>query len=211
MSRRGSVVGMAFVLAGLVGVFLLLPRIASGHCDTLDGPVVLTAKAALEKGDVTPVLKWVKREQEDEIRAAFKKTLAVRAKGADAMELADVYFFETLVRIHRAGEGAPYAGLKPAGAVEPIVAAADKALEMGSGEHLVKEVTDKAAAGIRERYTKVLEKKKQADRSVEAGREFVEAYVDYVHYVERLHLDAARGAGHGGEPEEAEAHGAHAH
>ena len=49
-----------------------------GHCDTMDGPVVKTAQAALSKGDVTPVLKWVKPEQEADVREAFKKTLAVR-------------------------------------------------------------------------------------------------------------------------------------
>jgi hypothetical protein len=88
-----------------------------------------TARIALEKGDVTPLLKWVQPDDENEIRVAFQKTLAVRAKGAEAKDLADMYFFETLVRIHRAGEGAPYTGLKPGEAVDPAVALADKALE----------------------------------------------------------------------------------
>jgi hypothetical protein len=43
----------------------------------------------------------------------FTKTLAVRKQSKEAKELADMYFFETLVRIHCAGEGAPYTGLKP--------------------------------------------------------------------------------------------------
>ena len=102
----------------------------------MDGPVVKTAQAALEKGDVTPVLKWVKPEHEAEIRDAFQKTLAVRGLGKDARDLADKYFFETLVRLHREGEGAPYTGLKPAGAVEPVMAASDKALEAGSVDEL---------------------------------------------------------------------------
>ena len=88
------------------------------HCDTLDGPVVKTARAALEKGDVTPILKWVKKENEAEIRDLFKKTLSVRSKGKEAQELADMYFLETLVRVHRAGEGEPYTGLKPSVAVK---------------------------------------------------------------------------------------------
>jgi hypothetical protein len=33
--------------------------------------------------------------------------------------------------------------------------------------------------------------RKHADESVEAGREYVEAYVQYVHYVERLQVDAS--------------------
>ncbi len=112
------------------------------HCDTLDGPVVKTARAALEKGDVTPILKWVKKENEAEIEALFRKTLTVRSKGKEAQEIADMYFLETLVRLHRAGEGEPYTGLKPAGVVDPAVAEADRALEAGSAENLIKLVTE---------------------------------------------------------------------
>jgi hypothetical protein len=68
---------------------------------------------------------------------------------------------------------------------------ADKALESGSVDHLVKLVTEASAKGIRERFKKAYEAKKHADHSVEAGREFVEAYVQFTHYVERLHMDAA--------------------
>ena len=106
----------------------LLPFVFA-HCDTLDGPVVKTARDALNIGDVTPILKWVKKENETEMKDLFKKTLTVRSKGKEAQELADMYFLETLVRLHRAGEGEPYNGLKPAGVVEPAVVEADKALE----------------------------------------------------------------------------------
>jgi hypothetical protein len=166
------------------------------HCDTLDGPVVKTARAALEKGDVTPILKWIKKENETEIKDLFKKTLTVRSKGKEAQEIADMYFLETLVRMHRAGEGEPYTGLKPAGVVEPAVVEADKALESGSVEKLVKLVTEAASKGIRERFNKAKEAKKHADHSIEAGREFVEAYVQFTHYVERLHLDSTLQAEH---------------
>jgi hypothetical protein len=148
------------------------------------------------------VLKWVRKEDEKEIREQFKKTLTVRAQGPEAKELTDMYFFETLVRIHRAGEGAPYTGLKPAGMVEPSVAAADRAIETGSADNLVKMVNDAAAAGIRERFARVKETKKHADESVEAGREFVEAYVDFTHYVERLHRDVSASGAHHGEMKE---------
>ncbi len=178
---------------------LVLPAAVHAHCDTLDGPVVMAARNALEKGDVTPILKWVKKDQEDEIRAAFKKTMAVRSKSLEAKELADMYFFETLVRIHRTSEGAPYTGLT-AGPAEPIIVEADKALEKGSVDHLVKHVTDAVAKGIRQRFQKTLERKKHAEDSVPAGREFVESYVEFTHYVERLHLEAAAQAAHGAEP-----------
>lgn len=174
-----------------VTLMLLVPITARAHCDTLDGPVVITAKAALEKGDVTPVLKWVNKESEAEIRDAFKNTLAARKQGDAAKELADRYFFETLVRVHRAGEGAPYTGLQPAGTVEPAIAAADKALDTGKIDALAKEIAEGVVTGIRRRFDRVLEAKKHADDSVTAGREYVAAYVEYVHYVERLHAEAA--------------------
>lgn len=178
-----------------------VPHVVGAHCDTMDGPVVMTAKAALEKGDVTSVLKWVRKDDEREIRELFKKTVAVRAKGPEAKELADRYFFETLVRIHRAGEGAPYTGIM-SGPAETIIQAADSALDAGSADHLVKHVSEAVAAGIRERFNSVKEAKKHADESIEKGRAFVEAYVEYTHYVERLQTSAGPAAGHQGSMKE---------
>ncbi len=184
---------LALVL--LLGELLLWPATAKAHCDTLNGPVVAAAKEALAKGDITPVLVWIKPENEAEVREAFRKTLAVRSKGVEAQDLADRYFFETLVRIHRAGEGAPYTGLK-AEEVEPPVAAADKALETGRVDDLVKLVTEKVEHGIRHRFADTLEKKKLANESVPAGREFVEAYVPFTHYVEGIYGAAEAPHGH---------------
>ena len=179
---------------------LLAPR-AFGHCDSMDGPVVQAAKASLEHQDVTAVLKWVKKDDEAQIKAAFARTLAVRTKGPEARELADQFFFETLVRIHRAGEGAPFTGLKPSGTeLGPAIEEADKALASGSVDKVVKLLTDEAAAGIRRRFTEAHKKQAHAEHNVEVGREFVAAYVEYVHYVEGLHEAAqAAGAHHEGE------------
>ncbi|MEW6487053.1 MAG: DUF6448 family protein [Thermodesulfobacteriota bacterium] len=179
-----------------LGLALVLPVAAGAHCDTLDGPVVGTARTALEKGDVTPVLKWVRPEEEGEIRGAFQRTLAVRGKGAAEKELADLYFFETLVRVHRAGEGAPYTGLKPGAAVDPAVALADKALESGSVDKLADVLANAMTKGIRERFADASEKHKHAESSVDAGREFVESYVEFTHYVEGLHGLIKAGAAH---------------
>jgi len=184
---------------------------AYGHCDTMDGPVVKTAQAALQKGDVTPVLKWVKAQQEAEIREAFKKTLAVRTLSPEARDLADKYFFETLVRLHRAGEGAPYTGLKPAGAVEPVIAASDKALETGSVEGLTQEIVKLVSDGIHRRFAEAMERKKHADEDVASGRQFVSAYVEFVHYIERLHGDAAGQAEPHAEAEKPSEPGGHQH
>ncbi len=156
------------------------------HCDTTSGPVIPEAKAALEKGDVTPILKWVQKDNEAEIKAAFTKAVAVRAKGTEAKELADQYFLETLVRLHRAGEGAPYTGIKDE-PVEPIIAMADKALAEGSADAMIQKISDHMTAAIKEKFTKVMEAKKNKDKSVELGREYVESYVIYTHYIEGLH------------------------
>ena len=171
----------------VITVFFLMAGNVYAHCDTLDGPVVAAARKALNSGDVTPVLKWVATDDEQMIRAAFQKTLKVRKLGTQAQDLADMYFFETLVRIHRAGEGAPYTGLKPGTNIDPAVALADKALESGSVDKLVNILSDATTKGIRERFHRALKAKKHADESVAAGREFVESYVIFTHYVEGLH------------------------
>ena len=179
----------SLILAAGLLALLIVPTHARAHCDTLDGPVVSTAKTALEKGDITPVLKWVRSDDEKEIKEVFNKTLAARKSGPEAKELVDRYFFETLVRIHRAGEGAPYTGLQ-AGPPEPIIAAADKALETGSIDEVVKHVSVTVSDGIKKRFTQTLERKKRADENVASGREFVEAYVGFTHYVEGLYNTA---------------------
>ena len=177
-------------------------RLAQAHCDTLDGPVVVDARKALERGDLSPVLKWVSKEAEAEVRSAFHMALAVRKTGPEARELADHYFFETVVRLHRIGEGAPFTGLKPAGAdLGPAVAGADLALDKGNVEPLVKLLTDAGGQGLRERFRHVSELKKTADKSIEDGRAYVAAYVEFVHYAERLFNDATSAAAH--EPEAA--------
>lgn len=197
MAKRTAIAGLA---SSILAIVLLGSGTAWAHCDTMDGPVVAEAKAALEKGNVTPVLKWVQKDKEGEIREAFQKTLMVRGKGPEAKDLADKYFFETLIRIHREGEGSPYAGLKPAGTLrEPGVAESDAALETGRIDELVKEATAAVAAGIRQRFSEAAEAKVHAGDSVEGGRRFVAAYVGFVHYVEGVFASAqadAHAAGH---------------
>lgn len=166
----------------------------SAHCDTLDGPVILDARKAIEAKDITPVLKWIKPKDEKAVKAAFQKVISGKAGNS---EDAQRKFFADLVRIHRAGEGAPFTGLKPAGAVEPSVAEADKALASGSADALVKLVTDDVAAGIRKRFEHAAATYRQKDESVAKGRDFVEAYVEFTHYVERLHQNATAKGAHG--------------
>jgi hypothetical protein len=196
MKLKKTTVAVRCLLA-VVGVLVSMITVKTvfAHCDTMNGPVITEAKAALEKGDVTPILKWVKKESEAEVKTAFARTVVVRAKGPEAKKLADQYFFETLVRLHRAGEGAPYTGIKDE-PVEPIVAMADKALDDGSVEEMIKRINGHMAEVIREKFKKVVEAKEKKDESVEAGREFVEAYVTYTHYVEGIHMAIASAASH---------------
>ena len=170
---------------------------AFAHCDTLDGPVVSAARKALDTGNVNHALVWVQKKDEGEIRKAFD---AARRKQLD-----DRKFYETLVRVHRAGEGAAFDGLKPAGQVEPPVAAADKAIDTGKLQPLANLVKERVEKGLHGRYDAVMAKKKYDADDVDAGRAYVAAYVDFVHYAERVH-DAA-----GSPAQPHEHHTEHAH
>ena len=186
--------------AWLILAATLIPTIAYDHCDGLDGPVVKAAERALESGDVKHALPWVQKADEAEVTAAFEKTIAVRKLGAEAKALADRYFFETLVRIHRAGEGEPYTGLKPAGRdLGPAIPAADKAIETGSGEKLDQLLVTSAREGINRRLAEAIEAKQQAAASpgdVQKARRAVQAYVAFLHYIEQLYNAAAAQAHH---------------
>jgi hypothetical protein len=78
---KNFILGVLFVSA-----FLVVSNNAYAHCDTLDGPVVKDARMALEKGDVTPILKWVKAENETEVRATFNFALAQTSKGKELLQ-----------------------------------------------------------------------------------------------------------------------------
>lgn len=177
----------------LTGILVTFAGGAFAHCDSMTGPVVPDARAALESGDISPVLKWIMPEYEAEVTAAFERAVEVRALGGDARELADQYFLETLIRLHREGEGAPFTGLKDDPAA-PIVAMADQALADGSVDGMIEKINRHLASAVAEKFQKALEASRDKDRSVEAGREFVAAYVTYVHYVEGVH-DAIIAAG----------------
>jgi hypothetical protein len=180
---------------------------AFAHCDTLDGPVVSAARKALDVNEVNRVLIWVKKSDEGEIRQAFERARTVRQAGGAAAELADRYFYETLVRVHRAGEGAPYTGLKAAGEIEPPITAADKSVAPGGAlSEVASLLTKRMHTGLHEKYEAVTSTRRFDAANVDAGRAHVAAYVDYVHYVERLYDAAATGHSHGNAPAAAHAH-----
>lgn len=171
-------------------VLLVLTQSASvrGHCDGLDGPVVQAAEKALATGDVNLVMIWVPKTAEAELRKTFSETLAVRKLSAQARQLADTHFFETLVRLHRASEGAGFSGLKPRGRdLGPAIPAADKALRDGNADALVQLLVTTIQGRVRDHFKDALTKQKFASDDLDAGRAFVKAYVQYIHCVEALY------------------------
>lgn len=191
---RTAMATVALLLGGLV-----FAAPAAAHCDSLDGPVVEAAREALATGEVDRVLMWVMESDEAEIRAAFDRTMAARAAGGEAGEVADRWFFETVVRVHRAGEGAAYTGLKPAGYSPPAgIAAADRALQNGSIDGVASGITGRVEEALRERYERVHALSRHAPDDVEAGRRYVAAYVEYIHFVEALHALVEGHATHAG-------------
>jgi hypothetical protein len=171
-----------------LGLFALTPARAFAHCDGLDGPVVTAAQHALETRNPALVLIWVQEKDEPEIRTAFEETLAVRELSPRARELADRFFFETLVRVHRAGEGASFTGLKPAGRdLGPAIPAADEAVRVGSAEPVRRLLTEALQERLREQFGEVMAMKAFKSDDLAAGRAYIKAYVEFIHFVERLY------------------------
>ena len=155
-SNRG-IIRVVFALFAVIGMAVLHSAPAYAHCDGMDGPVVKAAQEALAKGDVNLVLIWVRKNDEAEIQEAFDRTMNVRKLSPQARELADTYFFETLVHIHRAGEGVPYTGLKPAGRnLGSAIPAADQALKSEDVAPLTNLLVEKMRAGVMERYKRAM-------------------------------------------------------
>jgi hypothetical protein len=171
---------------------------AQAHCDGLDGPVVTAARQALDAANPNAVLIWVQPKDEAEIRQAFAEALAVRKLSPEARAFADRYFFETLVRVHRSGEGAAYTGLKPAGRnLGPAIPLADKAVASGSDQALRDFIGKEAAAGVQNRFAELQAKQKFRPDDLTAGRAYIASYVSFIHYVEALHEAAkATAVGH---------------
>lgn len=182
----------------------ILPS-AHAHCDTADGPAVTDGRRALDTGNLNFALKWIQPDGEGELADVFSKALEVRKLGPRAAEVADRLFLETLVRLHRMGEGVGFTGIQPSGAkVDPIVVAADRALAEGDDRELIA----LAPAGRREelhrRFQVALGKKAFNVDNVRAARDFVASYVSFFKYAEGEDHE------HGHQPHAAAAH-AHQH
>jgi hypothetical protein len=183
------------VLIFLMG--LSIPKQTQAHCDRINGPVAVDARKALETGEVSHALIWVTEEQADELKSAFEQTKEVYAKGGESEKLAERYFMETTVRLHRQAEGMPYTGLKPAQPNSKDIAVAEKALKSGD----LQPVTTLLASKIKEKVTKLhqqaIEASESKDESVASQREAVDAYVRYIVYVHSLYASIEAGPAHG--------------
>lgn len=166
------------------------------HCDSMDGPVVTAARRALDAGDASIALAYVPKRGEEEVRRAFDAALSIRDKGPSVREVADLHFFETLVRVHRAGEGAPYTGLMPAGLDHgPVIPVAERAIDTGSPERLVELLTARVEEEVRQRFDHVMELKARTDGDLDANRAYVAAMLDLQVWSHGLYL-ATRAAAH---------------
>lgn len=184
---------MLSVIAAAITVVLLYNEITNAHCDTLDGPVVAACVKSFESGNINYTLIWVQEKDEQLIKDAFNKALNVRKLGGEAKELAEMNFFETVVRVHRSGEGAPYDGLKPAGLdLGPAIPAGDKAIDSKSIDEVQNLLINTMKERLDRHYKEVMDKKNYDVNNVKAGREYVEAYVEYIHFVERIYQSCVK-------------------
>ncbi len=194
--RRTRWTGVGLAAAVLVFASAMTGS-AYGHCDSMNGPVVLGAQEALKTGDFSKVQIWVGEDQQAELKQVFEKSLHVRKLSDEAKELADRHFFETAVRLHRQAEGMPYTGLKPAGPMPADIQAAEKALETGDSEIVTKLLVSQLREQVDTWFKKALSARENRDQGVEAGRRWVDAYVKYVVYVHRLYQTIHAGPAHG--------------
>ncbi len=159
------------------------------HCDTMDGPIVKMAQKALDEKNIDLILPYAYKDGEKEIKDAFQKVIAIRNTNDSVRKIADLYFFETVVRVHRAGEGAPYTGLKPAGLSEgPIIPIAEKAIETESAVELINTLCHYVEEYVGSRFKKMLELKKDKDANVDKAREYVEAMLGLQVYSHKVYL-----------------------
>lgn len=187
------------ILASIFMLVLMLgsASISQAHCDRVNGPVATDARKALETGEISHALIWVTDQQAEELESKFDQSLKVYTNGDDSQELAELYFMSETVRLHREAEDMPFTGLKPAQPSAQDIQIAEKALTSGE----LTPVTEMLASEIRKKtselYNKAMEAQSRKDESIEAGREWVNAYVQYIVYVHSLYQNIQAGPAHG--------------
>ena len=200
--HSGRIPAGNFLFKGIASAILLLMfTVFAGfqsfaHCDSYDGPVIKEALIALKTNNVNLVLKWISEDQEKEIISLFNKTAKLRKGDEEVYSIVEKHFLETLVRLHRETEGEPYTGLKPAGSVTPIIKMADQSLEKNSVSALSSELTAHIEKVVKEKYERVEKLSRVKDESLQKGRAYVAAYVDYTHTLEGIEAALKGHQGH---------------
>ena len=182
----------------LTAIILLLSQPLFAHCDSYDGPLIKDALKSLESNNIKPVLKWIDEKYEPEITGLFNKTVSLRGGDKEVYAIVEKYFLETLVRLHREGEGAPYTGLKPAGSASPIIVMADQAIASGEVNTLTNKLDAHLNKVLTDKYNEVMEKSLKKDNSTTEGREYVKAYIEYTHFLEAINAIIEGGGAHEG-------------
>jgi hypothetical protein len=166
---------------------LIIPQNTLGHCDSVEGPVVLAAKRSLQTGNLNHALIWVSEEDEVEIQNMFEKVNKVRNHNEEVKSLADLYFFETVVRVHRMGEGVGYTGLKNESfKPEEGIEAADIAIENNSVENILAHLDETEHAKVKHYFEDLQAKRNYHIYDIKSGKEYVKSYVHFIHYIEKL-------------------------
>ena len=182
-SKRKVRIGLGSLF--FLSLLILSTNVAFAHCDTMDGPLIADAIKAMAQNNVNYALKWISAANESEIRDVFSLVMKVKGLSPEAEELSEKYFFDTLVRIHRAGEGVPFTGVKPSGTpIDEKVLAADKSIETGDLTPLKGMISKDDMPELTERFEKVMSLKNFDVNNVEAGREYIEAYVQFFKFAE---------------------------
>lgn len=178
----------------------LKPVTVQAHCDTAEGPAVKDGRKALETGNINYALKWIPADGEAEMRDVFEKALKVRTLGPEAAELADRLFLETMVRIHRMGEGVGFTGIQAVGTqIDPVVKAADEAVALDSDTDLLPMVPEERRAELDKRFQAALAIKDFDVDDVAAARRYIAAYVNFFKYAEGEDHEHHGREGHGHE------------
>ncbi len=181
--KRKVRIGLVSLLT--LSLLFLSTNVSFAHCDTMDGPLIADARKAMAQNNVSYVLKWVSAANESEISDVFNLAMKVQGLSPEAKELSEKYFFDTLVRIHRAGEGVPFTGVKPSGTpVDEKVLAADKSIETGNLSPLNGMISKDDMTELTELFEKVMSLKNFDVNNVKAGREYIEAYVQFFKFAE---------------------------
>jgi hypothetical protein len=165
---------------------------ARAHCDSVDGPVAKGIQKALETGNINLVLPYAPATAEAELKATFAEARNVRALGNDARKLADRSFMETAIRLHRAGEGAGFTGLKPVGIdYGPMIAAAERSLESGDLQPVKSALLEEIDHVLGERLAHIRELRKVSSEptnyaEVAAARDRISAELGFITFAEGL-------------------------